>query len=177
MYLSCDVTGYPKAFGVDYWTSGTNQGCLDSYQWCTSNRSFVPGESIWKSGHPVTADSCVHINMSNQTANNSVLATETCATEKQFICEVWRANLCCSFTTFDLWIKVRKTGTRGKQLQMECMEIWNVSLAEIDNIDSNAFDPSMVAKNLKVWYEFKKGRLNLYIQISVSWNVLESAWN
>jgi uncharacterized protein YraI len=82
------VKGYPKAFGVEYWTSGTNKGCLENYQWCTSNKNFVQGEALWKSGHPNTAaDSCVHITLSNQTANDSIFATDLCSTEYQYICE------------------------------------------------------------------------------------------
>jgi hypothetical protein len=52
--------------------------------------------------------------------------------------------------------QVRKTGTRGKQLQMECQEIWNVSLADINFVDSNSFNSSMVVRNVKVRFYLLK---------------------
>jgi hypothetical protein len=113
----------------------------------------VQGEALWKSGHPNTAaDSCVHITLSNQTANDSIFATDQCSTEYQYICEAGILHNKLYFGKVNLKIKfkVRKSGTRGKQLQKECQDVWNVSLAEIENVDSNSFDPSNVTKNIKV---------------------------
>ena len=73
----------------DYWTSGVNQGCKNGPVWCSSNRSFEFNEVKWKQGHPSGENLCVSVKISENAANETTLATESCSLEKRFICEVF----------------------------------------------------------------------------------------
>jgi hypothetical protein len=77
-----------RAIDIDIWTSGTNKGCNDGFVWCSSNKTFIPTEINWKTGHPNIADGCVYINFANKEANESALGVDHCAVEKAFACEV-----------------------------------------------------------------------------------------
>jgi hypothetical protein len=85
--LSCNHSGYPKAFDVDYWTSGTTQDCKEKPIWCSSNKVVDPKGIIWKSGHPIE-NGCVHVRLSEKSANDTIIASAACSEEKLFVCEV-----------------------------------------------------------------------------------------
>lgn len=79
--------GYPKAFDVDYWTSGTTQDCKETPVWCSSGKVVDPIENNWKSGHPIE-NSCVHLRISENSANDTIIASAACSEQKIFVCEV-----------------------------------------------------------------------------------------
>ena len=53
------------------------------------------------------------------------------------------------------WLQTYKNGTKTKQLVRECQEIWNVSTADFDYLNSDAFSAFNVTQNIKVIYCFK----------------------
>jgi hypothetical protein len=77
--------------GIEYWTSGTDQGCDDTYLWCAGKKeiNFVHKEVNWRNSQRNSADGdCTFVKFSNKNANDSTYALANCAQQKQFICEV-----------------------------------------------------------------------------------------
>jgi len=98
----------------DYWTSGTDFECPNTFFWCSKEAEFVPSEIAWKPGHPdAAAGDCVHVQVRNLTKNMSLLATSSCSELKNYICEV------------------RQKGTKGKAMSAECMALWDVTEGEV----------------------------------------------
>jgi hypothetical protein len=98
----------------DFWLYGTDNGCSSGkMHWCSNFRPFQPKEITWASGEPSNNGSCVYMKSSNASA----LATAKCSTEMRFLCDV------------------RKKGTDGMAMQQECLETWDVTAGEKDELD------------------------------------------
>jgi len=94
----------------DFWTSGTDFECPNTYFWCSKETEIVPSEISWKPGHPdASTGDCVHVQIKNGTKDVAPLGISDCSEKKNYICEV------------------RKKGTKGRSLSLECMELWDVS--------------------------------------------------
>jgi hypothetical protein len=95
----------------DYWVYGTDSGTPGKFHWCSTGKKFEPREIAWAPGEPKNGLHCVYLK--NKGVNQTVLATADCDTEKKFLCDV------------------RKTGTHGKSMQQECVEIWGISNSDL----------------------------------------------
>jgi hypothetical protein len=80
-------TSEPAPAPGNFWTSGTDQGCVGSFAWCAARKIFYM--SKWAQGQPVnsTQAKCVTVSVDATAAH---LETADCATPNRFICEVWR---------------------------------------------------------------------------------------
>ncbi|CAB3387272.1 Hypothetical predicted protein [Cloeon dipterum] len=113
----------------DFWLSGTDQGCLSKFHWCSLSRDFTYPELKWKIDHPVQGMNCVYLEVRNGSA---MLATGNCVGQKNFLCEI------------------RKKGTFREAMNTECAEIWDVSPAQIDLLlNASAFLSAKISINLK----------------------------
>lgn len=70
---------------IDYWTSGTDQGCPGTFAWCAANKIFY--EPKWAKGHPLQSSNatCVSVSLRTTTAE---LYQRNCSEPLNFICEV-----------------------------------------------------------------------------------------
>jgi hypothetical protein len=94
----------------DYWTSGTDAECPNTYFWCSKESLFVKSQIPWKAGHPsASAGDCVHVQIKNGSQNGTVFGTSACSEKKRYVCEV------------------RQSGTQGRALAVECMSLYDVT--------------------------------------------------
>ncbi|CAB3386909.1 Hypothetical predicted protein [Cloeon dipterum] len=111
------VTRYAPLTVGDFWLSGTDLGCDSNFRWCSLGRDFVDPELRWKQGHPKAGLDCVYVEARN---GSMMLASANCDEQKLFVCEV------------------RKKGTSQVALQNECLEIWQITSAELDLLSNAA---------------------------------------
>jgi len=98
-----------KVIDGDYWTSGTDFECPNTYFWCSKETEIVMSEISWKPGHPdAAAGDCIHVQIKNG-SKSGVFGTSDCSSKKNYVCEV------------------RQKGTKGRSLAVECMALWDVS--------------------------------------------------
>ncbi|XP_065353185.1 uncharacterized protein LOC135948050 isoform X2 [Cloeon dipterum] len=126
----------------DFWLSGTDQGCPSKFRWCSRDRDFVSPEIKWKVGHPKAGLACVYLEVRNGT---SLLATADCAEQKNPLCEI------------------RKKATPNVAMEMECAEIWNVPLEQIDLLfNVTAFLAASVSRNLMCFIKCVGSEMGLF---------------
>jgi len=76
---------YFRDFVGDFWTSGMKKGI--EFVWSARQKAFDASGTKWNSGEPSAKGECVYVQLVNST-ENSFLATDNCAENKKFICEV-----------------------------------------------------------------------------------------
>jgi hypothetical protein len=112
---------YPWALDKDFWTSGTSQGCAGAYVWCSKNKSLDASEARWISGHPISLESCIFINLHAKiSGKNSSLGSALCSEKKRFICEVSKN------ARFIIYAMLNVSMSREpNELRTLCRRVWN----------------------------------------------------
>jgi hypothetical protein len=105
--------------GVDFWTSGSDEGCSGKLRWCAINKPYANRNSSWNADG--TGD-CVSVKFQN----HSTLSRQNCSKHLRFICEVSNFEIGKDSKNLHRF-KAKNQGTFASALQNECMEIWNIS--------------------------------------------------
>ncbi|CAB3384994.1 Hypothetical predicted protein [Cloeon dipterum] len=106
-----DLAGTDPFFNGSFWTSATDRHLPGTFTWCGRKQIFDENYELWGRNQPISSDTCVSLNL-----GEGILESRDCSKAAAHLCES----------------PAGKNST--KMLQQECMNIFNISQAEIDSL-------------------------------------------
>lgn len=136
--------GNKKLHGIDFWTSGTDQGCKGINHWCSIYKNIINRNMSWSG---VENGDCI----TTKFTNRSQYSKTQCSNSLNYICEVIETldlEFFCYFCSIIRFVKRARTHREFK------MSVWKFGIFQL------------VGHFLIRVYDF----INYYVDFYNSWN-------